>query len=407
MTIIDFQPVKRCPKCGRLIPQHLDTCPYCQGDYSFRRPEAAPESVITPRQPMDPKTKKRILLGIAGAAIIGLIIWGVIFIMGAMRLNKSILKPFTPDEVTAICKDHPNFDKQYAIIEQMRNFINEAGIQEEYGDITYKDAIAFIDRVNDEKWTQETMEKAISEYEEKFHKPILPKVKAEEEKWKKYIEEHDPNKYLVVTPSQKYIEDGWYYYPGFNYELEFPRGPISDCNVHCGLVNIYSDEWHGSCQSYSDLDDLRMHHPGYDSYWTGEYSFYQDIFETWTMKAEVLSVTLNDGTVISVDDVENNVPQTAREYINNPNSDDSPFIRECIDTNYPLKVDYVNNYYTGILRKDFPLIYKLFETEMPKRGFFIDLTINSNSHSSFEVPTDYDADSAVCETAAWADDNIW
>lgn len=399
MTIIDFQPVKRCPKCGRLIPQHLDTCPYCQGDYSFRRPEAAPESVITPRQPMDPKTKKRILFGIAGAAIIGLIIWGVIFIMGAMRLNKSILKPFTPDEVTAICKDHPNFDKQYAIIEQMRNFINEAGIQEEYGDITYKDAIAFIDRVNDEKWTQETMEKAISEYEEKFHKPILPKVKAEEEKWKKYIEEHDPNKYLIVTPHERYVDDDWCWRPGFYFDLEYPKGNIRDCSVHYGLVSDYNNDWDDNCDEWGDLANLRERNVSNDYRWLNVSSYAQDIYDDHHTRVEVYSVTLNDGTVISVDDVENNVPQTAREYINNPSSDDSAFIRECIDNNYPLKDEYISRILQDEVKALNPLIYKLLEL-MGNQGQAINLV---NSPRLMDIPVD----SVAVDTAAWNDDNIW
>lgn len=398
MTFIDYQPVKRCPKCGRLIPENLDTCPYCEGDYTFERPMREPDDettrVIKPRQPMDPKTKKRILYGIGGAAILGLIIFGIVYIMGTMRLNKSILEPFDADDITTICKDHPDFREQYAIIEQMRDFILEAGLKEEYGDITYKDAIAFIDRVNDEKWVQETVEKASSEFEDKFHKPILSKVKAEEKKWKDYIEEHDPNKYLVVTPHERYVDDDWCWRPGFYFDLEFPKGNIRDCSVHYGLVSDYNNDWDDTCDEWGDLANLRERNVSNDYRWLNVSSYAQDIYDTRHTRVEIQSVTLNDGTVISVDDVENNVPQSARQYINNPGSDDSAFIRECIDSNYPLKSEYVGNVMREAYKKDFPLIFKLIDTEMHKHGYAIDLYLKSRHSGSFGPEADIAVETA-------------
>lgn len=399
MTIIDFQPVKRCPKCGRLIPQHLDTCPYCQGDYSLRRPEAAPESVITPRQPMDPKTKKRILLGIGAAAIIGLVIAGVMFIMSALRLNKSILETFDTDEISAICEDHPNFRQQYETIGLMRDFIKSQGLEDEYGDITYKDAITFIEKTTDEKWVQEIIDKATKNYEEKFHAPILPKVKAEEKKWKDYIEEHDPNKYLVVTPHERYVDDDWCWRPGFYFDLEFPKGNIRDCSVHYGLVSDYNNDWDDSCDEWGDLANLRERNVSNDYRWLNVSSYAQDIYDDHHTRVEVYSVTLNDGTVISVDDVENNVPQTAREYIGNPGRDDSAFIRECIDKNYPLKDEYISRILQDEVKALNPLIYKLLEL-MGNQDQAINLV---NSPRLMDIPVD----SVAVDTAAWNDDNIW
>ncbi len=38
MRLIDFNYVKRCQKCGHLIPNDIDDCPYCKGEVIVERP---------------------------------------------------------------------------------------------------------------------------------------------------------------------------------------------------------------------------------------------------------------------------------------------------------------------------------------------------------------------------------
>lgn len=396
MKIIDLQPVKRCPKCGRLIPQHLDTCPYCEGEYTLTRPQREPDSQATrpapaPRQPMSPKTKKRILYGIGAAAALALIAFGIVFIMSTLKLNRSILKTYTEDEITSICKDHPNFREQYAMIGPLREYINNEGIQSEYEDISYKDCIEYIEKIQDKAWNEEIQNKAKRDHEEKFRTPVLSKLKAETAKWEKYIQEHDPNKYLVITPHERNIEDDydWYNYAGFYYTLQFPKGNIKDCSAHCGLVSRSDHEWRSNAEEWSDLAALQRANINANYRWNAYTSLLDNVYDNYTMRVELYSVTLNDGTIITIDDIEENVPKAAKAYIDDKSeTNEARFIRECIDKDYPLLSEYIANAYDNALKNVNPLIFKLLERMSGKR------TDDDDDHYQ-----DY-VDEVVAETAA-------
>lgn len=411
MKTIELQPVKRCPKCQRLIPQHLNTCPYCEGHYTIPRPEPDDDEttrIITPpRQPMSPKTKKRIIFGVGAAAALGLIIFGVVYLMSALRLNRSILEPFSADEIASIAQDHPDFRDQYQLIETMRDVIKDEGRETEYEDVTYKDMIAYLDKCADEQWCSDIIEKAQEEYEEKFHQPLLSKVKAEEKKWRDYIEEHDPNKYLVITPHERYVDDDWCWRPGFYYELSFPKGSIRDCSAHCGLVSKTTGDWHSNAEEWSDLADLRDRNVNESYRWSNVSSYTQDIYDNYSMYAELYSVTLNNGTVISTDDIDN-VPQAARQYIDNPKAPNAEarFIRECIDKDYPFPDEYIGKALDKALKDLNPLCHRLVKyVSKHDHNFSVPMGTKVRLLNSGD-DTDDDSDdtlydSAVCDTAYW------
>lgn len=114
MTRIDFKPVRRCGKCNHLIPADLNDCPYCHGEEeptSYPRHEATRQEVVkqTERQPMDPKTKKRLLAmgGIALLAIIaGVLIWH--FIANAPISDDSL--ELAEEEVSVVESRQPPSD---------------------------------------------------------------------------------------------------------------------------------------------------------------------------------------------------------------------------------------------------------------------------------------------------------
>lgn len=101
---------------------------------------------------MDPKTKKRIIYGTGAAAVLGLIVFGVLYLMSALRLNKSILEPFSPDEVASICEDRPDFREQYQTIEGLREIITDEGREAEFEEISYKDMLEYLDKRADQEW---------------------------------------------------------------------------------------------------------------------------------------------------------------------------------------------------------------------------------------------------------------
>lgn len=75
---INLHEVQRCGTCGHLYPTHLQACPYCNGLVKAAEPTVAPEPVVAcePRQPMDPATKRKLLI-ICAAVLAVLVLVGV------------------------------------------------------------------------------------------------------------------------------------------------------------------------------------------------------------------------------------------------------------------------------------------------------------------------------------------
>lgn len=108
------------------------------------------------------------------------------------------------------------------------------------------------------------------------------------------------------------------------------------------------------------------------------------------MRVDIQSVTLSDGTVISVDDVENNVPAAARNYIDNPHAPNAEanFIRECIDSNYPFVDEYKFKALDKALKDVNALCHKLATLAEQNRGLRIPIGVNAPNFSDIDVPTD-------------------
>lgn len=351
MRILDLKPVKRCGRCYHLIPAEFKRCPYCDDSYIVKRPETEVKTEIPPIpvkrvkveiKPMSPKTKKLLILIAIGVVALGLVIAGIMFVMSFFRLDKSILEPLDSEVVAELSEEYPEFYNKYRMIENLRNYIVTEEDKKEFGKITYKEMISFLEAYNDTAFCNNAVREARKEFESIHHQPLIPQIKAEKKKWEDFLAEHDPSSYLEVDCCERYEMSDGEYYAGFYFNLSYPKGAIENCYAHYGLVTKGTDdEWCIGANSYGNLEELMERSSDKSYRWNYVSSYSADIYDNFYMKCEVFSVTLPDGTVISRDDVEQ-VPEEAMAYITDPSrKNEVAFIKALVMDSYPDEKEFV------------------------------------------------------------------
>lgn len=305
------------------------------------------------------QAQKNILIGAAaGIVLIVACVIGYNLFMDSRILNRSISEQYTFEEIEKIEKDEPDFGTYYGMIENIRQYIEQ---DPEFAEITYKRMLVYLKHYTNTDYCYSLASDASQIFEEKYHKPLLAKIEAERNKWTEYIDTHNPENYLKINIGQRYVESYGSYYPGFYFELEYPKGEITDCSVRYGLVNKETEAWCSNADSHGDLEALRERSKDKDYRWNYMYSYSKDIYDTWKMEAVINSVTLPSGEVINRNDVEN-VPTAAMAYIDNPSSENEfAFVKDCIDPNYPSLQEIIAKTTVENLTKEDALCTKLIE----------------------------------------------
>lgn len=364
-VLIDLKPVRRCEKCHRLIPADRTRCPYCSGMFEGVPHEMSyvgqPETAPRERKPMSPETKKKIWIGGVATAvvIVGLILFN--FIQGLYRLDKSILEPLSPDDVTAIAKDDPQFRDVYELTDVIRQQVRTTEDKEKYGKITYKQLREYMNYYGNKMFAMEQTEKFQKSYESDVHAPMKPKVAALVNKWQKFVEENDVNKYLEIQVQTLYYTDGWgMQHPAWYYAIKTPKGKLSDCDVtvECKSPEQGYEAYGTSTRHYVSLEELQAE-VGKDNlrYWTNVTN--SSFWDEYQMIPTINSVTLANGKVITAD-AANEVPETVRAYLDNKNDEtEYAMIKELIDKKYPSENEYVAEQMDKKLQELDPLCYEL------------------------------------------------
>lgn len=363
MTMIDFKPVKRCSKCHRLIRADFDSCPYCSSD-DFSLPTSEPIEAPVQAAPsldltMSPQVKKGLRITAIVAVVGCLLYFGYGYVANFFILDKSITEELSASNVEYLTKDDPEFADKYRVIEEVRNELLSDGETEKYKSITYKDFLAYLDTYTDATTCEEYAEEASANYETTCHEPVISKVAEIKAEWETYIKEHDLAHYIKIVPHDRYERDGYYYYPGFYFDLTFPNGPIEDCYVEYGLWNKDYGYWHSSATSNANLSALRERCRDNQYRWSYVSSYSQDILDDWTTKVEIISVTKADGTIIRSSDA-NNVPYEVKAYIEDPSEDNEvALVRALIDEQYPDKKQFVADAVEKRLEQENPKCFAL------------------------------------------------
>lgn len=380
MGEVKLIPMKRCPDCGHLIPSGHKSCPYCTSTETRRpavqqvprldatTPQTPPKiqpskRPSVPKTPMSSKTKKKLRNGlIIGAslvavALIGVFVWSKI--ADATLLNKSILEPLTAKQIASKSKDHPELLQYSSLFESIQEKVVDSPAEATYREVTYKQMLDYLNFLNLEK--QMLREKAKADYEDYFlsyTKAIEPEIN----KWKEYYEQHNPNNFLKLNIHTNYKKDSGYYtiyYPGFWIELEYPKGPLKDCEVIFGLWNTEDNEWHSRATAVASLDELKEYTESAGYYFNNASSTSPDIYNKYSMKYEVRSVTLEDGTMISASDLKE-IPNGVLAYLEDPTEYNTYWaIKGLGDRDFQLEEEYVTNYLKKAFEEKDKLCYQL------------------------------------------------
>lgn len=146
-----------------------------------------------------PETKKKILIGggVAAAIIVVLVIFNMV--QGMFRLDKSIYEPLDKSDIAALEKDDPQFGEFYEQCQLIIQTMNTAEFRKKYGEITYKQLREYLNYYGNKAYSDEVLDEEKKNYEKEIYIPIKPKVDALVEKWNKFVEDNDVNKYLQIN----------------------------------------------------------------------------------------------------------------------------------------------------------------------------------------------------------------
>lgn len=401
--------LRRCPACGHLIPKDSRTCPYCS-NVEIKRPTAqrevqrapatpqAPQSVVqnsqleaqAPQQevqaspqearnsqfeqpvapsPTTPHANKGLRGGIfigasfILAAIIGVLVWNLLF--DAQVLKQSILKPLTQEQLEAQSKSYPQLIKYADLFSDIRKRVIGTPDEATYQSITYEQMIDYLDFLASDAEQEKLRNKALSAYAD-YRKPYEEKFQAEADRWTKFYNEHDPSAYLKLTFHTRYEKDESdpdyiVYHPAFWVDISYPKGAIKDCEVFFGL---YYDLpgfklWHYRGTATLSLEGLKACTQSAGYYFPLVPCSDQDFYDECSIRYEVRSVTLQDGTTISLSE-RDKIPREILEYIEEQTPENKDLaISAVVDANFLEQDEYVNSYIEKYREKKDELCYDL------------------------------------------------
>lgn len=405
--------LRRCPACGHLIPKDRKTCPYCS-HVEIKRPTAqrevqrapatpqAPQSVVQnpqheaqapqqevqtssqearlsqpeqPSQPVQPIApapttshankglRSGIIIGVSFivVAIIGVLAWSSL--SDARVLKQSILKPLTQDQLEAKSKSCPQLIKYAALFSDIRNRVIGTPDEATYQSITYEQMIDYLDFLSSDAEQEKLRNKALADYAD-YRKPYEEKFQTEADRWTKFYNEHDPSAYLKLTFHTRYEKQESYfddtkYYPAFWVDISYPKGAIKDCEVFFGLWSDEFEDWYNRATTTLSLEGLKECTQSADYYFQHVSSSSPDIYDDYSLKYEVRSVTLRNGTTISLSE-RDEIPREMLRYIEEqtPENKDRAILA-VVDANFLEQDEYVNSYIEKYREKKDQLCYNL------------------------------------------------
>ena len=300
---------------------------------------------------------------VLGFLVIGFAVW--FFFFNPKGMQKKIEAPLSANEIEKLAKDNPGFLDIYGYIEEIRNVSLSTSDEATLSMLSYRQMYDFLLHYTDPVYCKQLGQLAKADYSKNYIETNMDEFNELINQWMEYIEEHDPAAYLRVEVGERYEVDNRsyisYYYPGFFFTLSYPNGEISNAKIEAGLWNETTQSWHYNAHNIFELDELKEINKDSHFRWSGVYSSSTDIFGEWHMKADLLSVTLLDGTVISKEDIEQ-VPYLVRLYIEYPDQEAIPtLIATFVDQNIPSEKKFVSSYISDKLKEENEAAFMLCE----------------------------------------------
>ena len=364
MKTLDFKPVKRCGGCNHLIPSTMAECPYCKGKSFINKVQAEveePANLEMPTIQFTPKQKKMALLAVVLAALAFGIVALTQYILDSRALSKSIFDPLSEKVVAEQTKKDKNFADFYKSVEAIRETIKTPEDQQKYKDISYKQLQEFLTYYSDKFYCDKLEKDARQRHTVEKIAPIQPKIDEITTKWEKFIEEHDVYKYIdvkVVSDGYQTVEGYWYdeTRPAFYFTCQELQGKLKDCSV--SFLCFDEEEYSSSYYDFGpiNLETIKEHLKG--NPWTIN-TTNTNFWKEHHFGPQVHSVTLQNGTVISQDDIEK-VPMSVRDYLHCIDEEtETALIRDQIDPKYPTPTQFAYEAIQKNLQEKDPLCYEL------------------------------------------------
>ena len=372
MTSLNLVNVRRCPTCGHLVPKSYKTCPYCSNaevklpTASSSQPQPTPSEAPRQKKPMSPQAKKKLRNGliiggsVVAALVIGLFVWNKV--SEARVLKQSILEPLTQQQLEAKRESCPQLLQYRSLFNEIRDKVVGTPEEDTYRSITYEQMIDYLDYINDEKEAQKLQSEARTAYAD-YNKEYETKFGTLSQEWTEFYKKHDPSAYIQLTFHTNYErdDDSYYtmYHPAFWVDIAYPNGAIEDCEVYFGLWSEENEQWNYGTTNTWQLERLKNCTRSNSTYWTYVSSDEPDIYDRYTIKYEVKSVTLRDGSFISLTDVQN-IPSEMLRYLEDSTQENKDAaIKALVDSEYETEEEYVASYIDKSYEKKDELCYKL------------------------------------------------
>lgn len=371
----------QCRHCGVQMSDKSEACPVCGTPVDGAMPPELPtEQIEQPKEPLN----KLIIFSSVGAVAVICIIVGIILFAKSTGINSSIYKPLKESVVSkqydkysriTPCIDYREF---YSMSQQLAEASKDE--QNKFKKVTYKrlynylndyysgyyvgisDDADFMGWHSDKDLFQcEAERQAKEQFFKQYREAILPKLNGKRQEWEEYIENHKPENYLIVTPKYGYKIEGIFfldYHPKFYFEILEPKGRLSDATVLYSVVDKKGN-YFIEPQNIS-LSELKY----YDNEENFKYFTKIDdksFWENYSVKLEIKSIS-QGRTMITKDDIEK-ISEVVKRYLDNPNyANESEFIRQYVDAEYPRYHYFVEDYVMQQIEQKDPLCFELLQT---------------------------------------------
>lgn len=341
----------------RLLPQISNDVQGLRKGEKYSEPAAQ----VTIEQPATPPLKT-IVIALIVAIVLALGVAFYISIANKIAMSKSIYKPLKETRVLKLSAEHENF---YSFYDDVREACGVATDTAKFEEIKYSRLYKYIEEyyANDE-FKKQIEDEAHKIFDEQHLQPLMDQVDGIVEEWELYMEENNPDAYLIVkTYTDIYEEESWYYTydrPEYWFSTREPNGEVVDASITYVPLNEYGRKPSGVSINKCDLKELQKHRSRKTSCY---YASIDDksFWDNYTMDVTINYVEMEDGTVIYASDLDK-VPASVRNYIASPSEKNlEALIKDQINNGFVARDEFIAEMVSKSLKDQDPLCFDFIE----------------------------------------------
>lgn len=295
-----------------------------------------------------------------------LLLIAVLFASCNGPLNKPIVEPLTVEELRSITKEDTTFIEFYEDIQEFRqSFFSEDINQVKYGDISYKQLQKYFAYNQDTIFTKPIIEKAETEWEEKYNH-YSHKVDSLSDYWKKYLAENSIASYVNIEFD--HIDKDYYTYSNeikdvnLAFKLTPLKGTIQQISFSYkiksklqsdekeSLYSSFFDDNRGSCISTTPFSKpvVRYWEVNYTLEKTLKYKSNAEFKRDYDITFEVTKIRVNNKNITEDGLL---IPEVMKDYFRFPYLYKDDVIKHFFNSEYISKWKYIRKAINDELKK--------------------------------------------------------